>query len=173
MQWIKWITVFFSNFSYKEDFNPIDAGCKCLCCQKHTRAYIYHLINTKELLSSILLMMYGSIYLTWHNHKINSVRFLADTIPISIWNFLKAFDRPYPVEKYRNWLTLWEYNLKRDVCWTKIFRNRWNWMWKRKRLRNRLLETRQNRVKIEIKTWWIDEWKCLFFFNLKMFLFSG
>ncbi|KAG4076554.1 hypothetical protein HA402_002717 [Bradysia odoriphaga] len=49
-----------SDPSYKEDFSPILQGCKCLSCQKHTRAYIHHLINTKELLSSILLMIHNT-----------------------------------------------------------------------------------------------------------------
>lgn len=45
-------------FSYKEDFTPILLNCNCLACKKYTKAYIYHLVNTKELLASILLMMY-------------------------------------------------------------------------------------------------------------------
>lgn len=49
-----------SDPSYKEDFSPILPGCECLACQKHTRAYIHHLINTKELLSSILLMIHNA-----------------------------------------------------------------------------------------------------------------
>ncbi|KAJ6636688.1 Queuine tRNA-ribosyltransferase accessory subunit 2 [Pseudolycoriella hygida] len=45
---------------YKEDFSAVLSGCNCLTCQKHTRAYIHHLINTKELLASILLMIHNS-----------------------------------------------------------------------------------------------------------------
>lgn len=44
--------------SNKEDFTPFMANCLCLACQKHTKAYTHHLIDTKELLAPILLMMY-------------------------------------------------------------------------------------------------------------------
>jgi queuine tRNA-ribosyltransferase accessory subunit len=42
---------------YKEEFEPIAKDCKCLTCENHSRAYINHLLNTKELLSGVLLMM--------------------------------------------------------------------------------------------------------------------
>ena len=40
-----------------DDFNPVLEGCCCYCCQNHTRAYINHLLNTKELLANVLLTM--------------------------------------------------------------------------------------------------------------------
>ncbi|XP_041975512.1 queuine tRNA-ribosyltransferase accessory subunit 2 [Aricia agestis] len=48
-----------SDESYAEDFTPIAKGCECLCCQKHTRAYIRHLINTREMLASVLLSIHN------------------------------------------------------------------------------------------------------------------
>ncbi|KAG8224681.1 hypothetical protein J437_LFUL003796 [Ladona fulva] len=42
---------------YTEDFQPILKDCQCLCCKKHTRAYINHLLLSKELLARVLLMM--------------------------------------------------------------------------------------------------------------------
>ncbi|XP_014246428.1 queuine tRNA-ribosyltransferase accessory subunit 2 isoform X2 [Cimex lectularius] len=44
---------------YKEDFGPLKKDCTCLPCRKHTRAYVYHLIESKELLASTLLMMHN------------------------------------------------------------------------------------------------------------------
>ncbi|CAB3240407.1 unnamed protein product [Arctia plantaginis] len=44
---------------YKEDFRPVLAGCECLACKKHTRAYIRHLLNTREMLSSVLLSIHN------------------------------------------------------------------------------------------------------------------
>lgn len=44
---------------YKEDFRPVLAGCECLACRKHTRAYIRHLLNTREMLSSVLLNIHN------------------------------------------------------------------------------------------------------------------
>lgn len=41
---------------YARDFNPIDDSCGCFACAKHTRAYIHHLLNVKEILASTLLM---------------------------------------------------------------------------------------------------------------------
>ncbi|XP_075970776.1 queuine tRNA-ribosyltransferase accessory subunit 2 [Anticarsia gemmatalis] len=44
---------------YKEDFTPVLSGCECLACAKHTRAYIRHLLNTREMLSSVLLSIHN------------------------------------------------------------------------------------------------------------------
>lgn len=44
---------------YKEDFAPVLKGCECLACKKHTRAYIRHLLNTREMLSSVLLSIHN------------------------------------------------------------------------------------------------------------------
>lgn len=46
-----------SDPKYKEDFSPLLENCTCLTCTKHTKAYINHLVVTKELLAPILLMM--------------------------------------------------------------------------------------------------------------------
>ncbi|KAM3967586.1 queuine tRNA-ribosyltransferase accessory subunit 2 [Aphomia sociella] len=44
---------------YQDDFQPILAGCECLACCKHTRAYIRHLLNTREMLASVLLSIHN------------------------------------------------------------------------------------------------------------------
>ncbi|XP_059048140.1 queuine tRNA-ribosyltransferase accessory subunit 2 [Achroia grisella] len=44
---------------YKDDFQPILVNCECLSCKKHTRAYIRHLLNTREMLSSVLLSIHN------------------------------------------------------------------------------------------------------------------
>lgn len=46
-----------SDSKYKEEFSPLLENCTCLTCMKHTKAYINHLIVTKELLAPILLTM--------------------------------------------------------------------------------------------------------------------
>ncbi|KAL0113857.1 hypothetical protein PUN28_011295 [Cardiocondyla obscurior] len=53
---------------YADDFSSICNECKCLACQNHSRAYLHHLYHTKEMLVSVLLMMYVCI-----NHLINLV----------------------------------------------------------------------------------------------------
>ncbi|KAI5730575.1 hypothetical protein M8J76_015295 [Diaphorina citri] len=44
---------------YVADFTPILADCECLTCQHHTRAYIHHLLNTKEMLAPVLLSIHN------------------------------------------------------------------------------------------------------------------
>lgn len=44
---------------YQDDFGPLLEGCTCYCCQRHTRAYLHHLLVTNELLAGVLLMMHN------------------------------------------------------------------------------------------------------------------
>ncbi|XP_060090631.1 queuine tRNA-ribosyltransferase accessory subunit 2 isoform X1 [Heteronotia binoei] len=44
---------------YQDDFGPLVSGCSCYCCQNHSRAYVHHLLMTKELLAGVLLMMHN------------------------------------------------------------------------------------------------------------------
>lgn len=44
---------------YREDFEPLIESCQCLCCRKHTKAYIHHLLMTKELLAPVLLSVHN------------------------------------------------------------------------------------------------------------------
>lgn len=39
------------NSIYKNDFTPIDENCNCYTCRNHTRAYLRHLFNSRELLA--------------------------------------------------------------------------------------------------------------------------
>ena len=47
------------NARHAEDLSPLDPDCPCPACQKHSRAYIHHLIRADEIL--------GPMLLTWHN----------------------------------------------------------------------------------------------------------
>ncbi|KAK2544490.1 Qtrtd1 [Columba livia] len=51
--------IFLKDKRYQDDFGPLLEGCTCYCCQRHTRAYIHHLLMTKELLAGVLLMMHN------------------------------------------------------------------------------------------------------------------
>ncbi|XP_043248264.1 queuine tRNA-ribosyltransferase accessory subunit 2 isoform X1 [Colletes gigas] len=44
---------------YEDDFSPICSHCECLACKNHTRAYLHHLHNTKEMLCAVLLMIHN------------------------------------------------------------------------------------------------------------------
>lgn len=42
---------------------PIVSNCPCYACIHHSRAYIHHLLNTKEMLAQILLLLYELFFL--------------------------------------------------------------------------------------------------------------
>lgn len=44
----------------KADFSPIEEGCTCFACKKHTRAYIRHLLNVNEILGLRLMSIHNS-----------------------------------------------------------------------------------------------------------------
>ncbi len=47
------------NARHAEDPRPVDPGCSCPACAKHSRAYLHHLFKAEEML--------GPMLLTWHN----------------------------------------------------------------------------------------------------------
>ncbi len=48
-----------NNARHAEDPRPLDEDCACPACRNHSRAYLHHLVRSKEILASVLL--------TWHN----------------------------------------------------------------------------------------------------------
>ncbi|MCX4303971.1 MAG: tRNA guanosine(34) transglycosylase Tgt [Clostridia bacterium] len=52
------------NAVYEKDFTPLDAECDCYTCKNYTKAYIRHLINTKEILGVRLLSIHNLRFLT-------------------------------------------------------------------------------------------------------------
>lgn len=48
--------------SFKDDFSPLVDECQCFTCTKHTRAYVNHLLNTRELLGPALLTVHNLHY---------------------------------------------------------------------------------------------------------------
>jgi len=47
------------NARHAEDARPLDEACRCPACRNYGRAYLHHLVKSKEIL--------GSMLLTWHN----------------------------------------------------------------------------------------------------------
>jgi queuine tRNA-ribosyltransferase len=47
------------NACHAADPAPVDPGCACPACTKHSRAYLHHLFRCDEML--------GPVLLTWHN----------------------------------------------------------------------------------------------------------
>ncbi len=52
------------NACYERDFTPLDSECDCYTCRNYTKAYIRHLINTKEILGVRLLSIHNLRFLT-------------------------------------------------------------------------------------------------------------
>ena len=59
------------NSKYKEDFTPISDECDCYACKNYTKAYIRHLINSKETFGARLLSIHNIRFLT---HLMEEIR---------------------------------------------------------------------------------------------------
>lgn len=57
--WTRYGSVNLRNARHKDDPRPLDENCTCPCCKNYSRAYLYHLTKSKEIL--------GLMLLTWHN----------------------------------------------------------------------------------------------------------
>jgi queuine tRNA-ribosyltransferase len=51
------------NAQYARDFGPLDPSCGCSTCTQYTRAYLRHLVTTKEMLGPILLSVHNLHFL--------------------------------------------------------------------------------------------------------------
>ena len=60
-----------NNAKYETDDRPIDAVCGCPVCQRHSRAYIRHLLKAKEMLGMRLAVMHN---LWFYNHLMSDIR---------------------------------------------------------------------------------------------------
>ena len=47
------------NAKYREDFTPLDTECPCYTCQNFTRAYLSHLLRSREILAYTLLSIHN------------------------------------------------------------------------------------------------------------------
>lgn len=51
------------NARFAKDFSPLDPQCTCPTCQHHSRAYLRHLIQSKEITGAVLLSLHNVHYL--------------------------------------------------------------------------------------------------------------
>jgi queuine tRNA-ribosyltransferase len=85
------------NATFAEDKHPLDEACSCYTCQTFTRAYLRHLVISKELLAGTLLSI----------HNLHALIQLVKDIRISITN--NTFERKVPA-----WLEQWQGNAERS-----------------------------------------------------------
>ena len=52
-----------TNGAYRRDFNPIDDTCDCYTCQNYSRAYVHHLLRSKEMVASTLTTIHNERYI--------------------------------------------------------------------------------------------------------------
>ncbi|MDR1421586.1 MAG: tRNA guanosine(34) transglycosylase Tgt [Coriobacteriales bacterium] len=51
------------NARFTRDFGPLDSACHCPTCTQFTRAYLRHLVMSKEILAAVLLSQHNLFYL--------------------------------------------------------------------------------------------------------------
>ena len=64
------------NAKYELDENPIDETCDCPVCTHHTRAYVHHLLKSKEMLGMRLAVMHN---LYFYNSFMEKIRTALDS----------------------------------------------------------------------------------------------
>ena len=55
-------TVNLRNARHLDDPRPLDAGCACTACTRHSRAYLHHLARASEMLGAMLLTEHNLRY---------------------------------------------------------------------------------------------------------------
>jgi queuine tRNA-ribosyltransferase len=63
------------NAQYKRDYQPLDKFCPCYTCQNFTKAYLNHLVKSREMLGYILLSLHNITELICFTQKIRTAIF--------------------------------------------------------------------------------------------------
>ncbi len=81
------------NNRFRTDFTPLDEGCPCYTCQNFSRAYLSHLIHSRELLAFTLLTIHNLTELIRFTEKIR-MAILKDTFTEEFAMWLKPSVAP-------------------------------------------------------------------------------
>lgn len=63
------------NAKFREDFTPLDPTCSCYTCQNFTRAYLSHLLRSREILAYTLLSIHNITELVRFTQRIRAAIF--------------------------------------------------------------------------------------------------
>lgn len=55
-------TINIRNSQHSDDAQPLDSMCRCYTCQHYSRAYLHHLVKSKEILGSMLMTLHNLTY---------------------------------------------------------------------------------------------------------------
>lgn len=81
------------NNRFREDFTPLDSACPCYTCQNFTRAYISHLLRSRELLAYTLLSIHNITELIGFTQRIRQA-ILNDQFQQVFGTWLSSSDTP-------------------------------------------------------------------------------
>jgi queuine tRNA-ribosyltransferase len=84
------------NQRFRRDHSPLDDTCLCYTCQHFTRAYLCHLIHSKEILAFTLLSIHNITELIRFTQRIRTAIF-ADTFTeeFAAWLTPNSPDTPH------------------------------------------------------------------------------
>lgn len=79
------------NARFREDFTPLDETCPCYCCQHFTRAYLNHLIRSREILGYTLLSIHNITELVRFTSRIREA-ILGDRLLVEFGHWLQSLE---------------------------------------------------------------------------------
>ena len=78
---------------YTRDNSPLQEDCDCYCCRTFTKAYLSHLVRSKELLGHYLLSLHNIRFLVNHMQNMRNA-IIAGRLSTYVNAFLKRYGRP-------------------------------------------------------------------------------
>ena len=81
------------NAKYELDDRPIEEGCDCPACRRHTRAYIRHLLKAKEMLGMRLCVLHN---LYFYNTMMEEIRAALDAGNFAAYKKTKLDNMSHP-----------------------------------------------------------------------------
>ncbi|AFZ44386.1 tRNA-guanine transglycosylase [Halothece sp. PCC 7418] len=79
------------NARFREDFTSLDPDCPCYCCQSFSRAYLSHLVRSREMLGYLLLSLHNVTELIRFTQRIRTA-ILEDRFATEFASWLNISD---------------------------------------------------------------------------------